>query len=110
MPCDGGDCSRIREYHSTQMRRSSLRLLPLFLLLATVSACQRKADNAAPLVTPTVSLAKGDAAVGSPIEMTYGFAVAPDAKFNDNYWVFVPFLDGDRELMWTDDHKPPVPT
>jgi hypothetical protein len=42
--------------------------------------------------------------------MTYRFQVAPDATFAEDYWVFVHFVDTDRELMWTDDHQPPVPT
>jgi hypothetical protein len=82
----------------------------LFLLAAALTACQRQDDTAPALVTPTVSLARADAAVGSPIEMTYRFAVAPDARFDEDYWVFVHFVDADRELMWTDDHQPPVPT
>ena len=45
------------------------------------------------------------------MEMTYRFVVAPDAPaFAEDYWVFVHFLDTDGELMWTDDHRPPVPT
>ena len=28
----------------------------------------------------------------------------------ENYRVMVHFLDADDELMWTDDHQPPVPT
>lgn len=51
------------------------------------------------------------AAIGSPVEMTYGFVVADDAPpFGDDYRVFVHFLDADGELMWTDDHDAPTPT
>ena len=42
--------------------------------------------------------------------MTYRFAVAADEPIlDDDYWVFVHFLDIDGELMWTDDHAPPTP-
>jgi hypothetical protein len=92
------------------MQRSSPTLFALFLLVALVPACQKKEDTAAPIVTPTITLERSDASVGSPVEMTYKFAVAPNATFAEDYWVFVHFLDTDRELMWTDDHQPPVPT
>jgi hypothetical protein len=58
-----------------------------------------------------VRVSRADAAVGSPVEMTYSFAVAANApQFTDDYWVFVHFLKDDGELMWTDDHQPPTPT
>jgi hypothetical protein len=48
--------------------------------------------------------------IGTPIDVTYRFAVASDApEFTDDYWVFAHFLDSDGELMWTDDHQPPTP-
>ena len=72
--------------------------------------CQQDADTAAPMVRPTVTLARGDVALGSPVEMTYRFVVASGAQFNKDYWVFVHFVDVDREIMWTDDHQPDIPT
>jgi hypothetical protein len=75
------------------------------------AACGRSEDTAAPVATPTVTLARREASIGSPLEMKYRFAVAPDAPaFAEDYWVFVHFLDADGELMWTDDHQPPTPT
>ena len=63
------------------------------------------------VATSTVTLGRADAAIGTPIEMTYRFVVAANApKIPDDETVFVHFLDPDRELMWTDDHQPPVPT
>ena len=84
-------------------------LLVLALVVAT-AVCACSTDSAPPVATP--SLAFSDvAAAGSPIEITYRFAVADDApEFTENYWVFVHFLDTDGELMWTDDHEPPTPT
>jgi hypothetical protein len=76
-----------------------------------VAACSRTEDTATPVATPTVSVARSQASIGSPLEMKYRFAVAPEAPaFAEDYWVFVHFLDTDGELMWTDDHQPPVPT
>jgi hypothetical protein len=52
-----------------------------------------------------------DAAVGSPIDVTYRFEVAPDAPaFSEDYTVFVHVLDKDRSSLWGDDHQPPTPT
>ena len=89
------------------------RVLQVFLCvlsLTVVTGC-RRGENDPPVATPTVSLNRPDAAIGSPLDMTYRFVVAPEAPaFGEDYWVFVHFLDTDGELMWTDDHEPPTPT
>jgi hypothetical protein len=86
--------------------------LPAFALAAAAAAaCSSGPDDAPPVATPSVTLGSPAAAIGSPIEMRYRFAVAPDAPpFAEDYWVFVHFLDTDGELMWTDDHQPATPT
>jgi hypothetical protein len=82
----------------------------LFLALSTL-ACGRTEDTAPPVATPSVTLSRPEAAVGSPVDMTYRFVVADNAPaFAEDYWVFVHFVDTDGELMWTDDHQPPTPT
>jgi hypothetical protein len=92
--------------------RSTIALLAVPLLLATaIAGCGRRTDDAPPVARPSLTLSRPDAAIGSPIEMTYRFAVEPGApSFAEDYTVFVHFLDADGELMWTDDHQPPVPT
>jgi hypothetical protein len=84
----------------------------LFLLiLAASAACSRKADDARPVATPSVTLSRAEAAAGSPVDMNYRFTVAADAPpFAEDDWVFVHFLDKNGDLMWTDDHQPPTPT
>jgi hypothetical protein len=63
------------------------------------------------LATPTITVNHPRAALGSPIEVTYQFVVAAGApRIDQRYRVFVHFLDSSGELMWTDDHEPPVPT
>jgi hypothetical protein len=80
-------------------------------MLVLVGGCGRTQQTETPLVTPTVTLARPDAAIGTPLEMTYRFVVAGAApSFAEEDTVFVHFLDSDGELMWTDDHQPPVPT
>src|SRR6185503_8503559 len=82
--------------------------LALFVL---VGGCGRTQRTETPLVTPTVTLARSDAAIGMPIEMAYRFVFAANAPgFTEDDTVFVHFLDADGELMWTDDHQPSVPT
>jgi hypothetical protein len=88
-----------------------LGALAVGLAAIAASACGREQDTAPPVATPWVSVARSTVPVGSPVEMKYRFKVADSAPaFTDDYWVFVHFLDDDGELMWTDDHRPPVPT
>jgi hypothetical protein len=86
------------------------RILAVLVLAGAAAACSRGDDNAPPVATPTVTMSKPAAAIGSPVNMTYRFAVASDLPaVTGDYWVFVHFLDDNRELMWTDDHEPPTP-
>jgi hypothetical protein len=81
-----------------------------FAVALCASACSGANDDGTPVATPTVTVSTKTAAIGSPIEMKYQFAVAANAPaVNDDYWVFVHFVDSDGELMWTDDHEPPKP-
>jgi hypothetical protein len=74
------------------------------------SGCSRKSESEPPLATASFIPARAKAPLGSPLEVTYKFVVAPDAKFAEDYRVLVHFMDSDDELMWTDDHIPPTPT
>jgi hypothetical protein len=63
------------------------------------------------VATPAVTLSHTRVPLGSPLDVTYEFKVAADAPgFEEDLIVFVHFVDADEELMWTDDHFPPVPT
>jgi len=78
---------------------------------ALAAACGRTQPPETPVATPSVTLARTDAAIGMPIEMKYRFVVAQNApRIAEDDVVFVHFLDTDGELMWTDDHQPPVAT
>jgi hypothetical protein len=76
----------------------------------TSGACRRKEAPAPPVATPNVTLSLTRAPLGSPIDITYKFIVANDARFDQEYRVMVHVLDADEELMWTDDHNPEIPT
>jgi hypothetical protein len=88
-----------------------MRLRACALAIAAVAAaCGRTQQPEIPVATPSVTLARSDAAIGMPIDMRYRFAISPNApRFTEDEVVFVHFLDTDGELMWTDDHQPPVP-
>ena len=74
------------------------------------AACGGKRENEPPVATPSVTLNKDRVPIDSVVTLTYKFVVAPDAKFDADYWVFMHVLDSDGEQMWTDDHQPPTPT
>jgi hypothetical protein len=79
--------------------------------LVILAACSRAPQNETPVATPSVSISPVQAAIGTPIEMSYTFAIAPAAPaIAADDMVFVHFIDTDGELLWTDDHQPPTPT
>ncbi len=90
----------------------NIRVLALCLVLAMGAAggCRKAANAEPPVATPVVALNHSKVPLGSPLEVTYEFKVAPNARFSQDYRVFVHFKDADDELMWTDDHYPPTPT
>jgi len=91
--------------------RDSLLAVLLTIVASGVVACGGKADSVGPAVaTPTVTLSTNRVPAGSPLVLTYKFVVAPDARIDQDYRVFVHIVDTDEEQMWNDDHDPPVPT
>ncbi len=75
-----------------------------------LSGCSRREAPAPPVATPSVKLNHDKAPLGSPIDITYKFVVANDAHFDQNYRVMAHVVDADEQMMWDDDHEPPVPT
>jgi hypothetical protein len=74
--------------------------------LSCSSSCGRKTSNEPPVATPSLSVSRDKVAIGSPVKLTYKFVVAPGAKFDTDYWVFVHVLDPSGEQLWTEDHQP----
>ena len=88
-----------------------VRRLLAALLIVTGAACSNKADDATPIATPAITLAKSAVPIESPVDVTYRFQVAPNAPaLAKNYRVFVHFNDASGQQLWTDDHLPPTPT
>jgi len=95
----------------TTASRLSFAFLMALAAVATVgTACRRGASTTPPVATPSLKVNRDKAPLGSPIELTYKFAVANDAHFDEDYRVMMHVVDADGELMWTDDHVPPTPT
>lgn len=92
------------------MRAVTTGMVLLALSASAGLACRSNADTAPPVAKAAVTFSKAKAPLGSPIDIKYRFEVAPDAQFGRDFRVMVHFLDADEELMWTDDHDPPVPT
>ena len=80
------------------------------LAVASVTSCSRKEADQGAVATPSFAISRDRVAIGSPVKLTYRFQVAPDARFDGDYWVFVHVLNPDGDQLWTDDHLPPTPT
>jgi hypothetical protein len=93
--------------------RARLPFLAFVLSIAALGAAacgSGTSDNGPTVGTPSVTLSHDRAPAGSPLELTYKFVVAPDAKFDEDFRVFVHVVDTDEEQMWDDDHNPVMPT
>jgi len=62
------------------------------------------------MATPSVTLNHDKTPLGSPVDITYKFVVANDAKFTEDLRVMVHVVDADDELIFAFDHNPPIPT
>ena len=93
------------------MSRLTTALVFAFAVSAVVAGCGRGEAPGPAVATASVSFSRPRAALGSPIRVTYKFQVAANAPaFDQDYRMFVHFLDSDEERLWTDDHDPAVPT
>jgi len=98
-------------FHSKSALLPVLPLLAVSIVGATaIGACGRKEPATPPVAKASVALNRQAAPLGSPLDLTYKFVVANDAKFDEDYRVMLHVVDADDELMWTDDHDPPTPT
>ena len=87
-------------------------MVPALLIALAVSgssACSQ-ADTSPPVATVTFTSSKTRLPVRSPVEFTYKFDVATDAKIPGDFRVFMHVNNADGATIWTDDHDPPVPT
>ena len=85
-------------------------MMSLGLTLAVCVSCRSSEDNAPAVATAEVAISRPRVAQGSPVDLTYRFKVASDLSALPKQRVFVHIVDADEELMFTDDHDPPMPT
>src|SRR5687768_9933702 len=85
VPKPAGLRSRFRrsfaEFQSSMRVSSRFLLLPLVLCTLPVlllGGCRRGGDSQPPVATPSITLSRAKAALGSPLEITYKFVVARD--------------------------------
>jgi hypothetical protein len=94
----------------TSPRRLALGVALVSSLYLPNAACRRNEPPPPPVATPSVTLNRDKAPLGGPIEMTFKFAVAPDARFTEDFRVMVHVVDTDEQMIFALDHNPPVPT
>src|SRR5262245_5851860 len=88
-----------------------IRCVLAVVAIVSVSACRRNEPPEPGVATPSIALARDRVPLGSPLDITYKFVLAPDAPpFKEDYRVFVGVVDSDGQLMWADDHDPGTPT
>ena len=78
--------------------------------LVVATGCSRQEESTPCVATPSLTLARDRAAIGSPLKVTYTFDVAQNATIGSDYVVFVHVLDDQGERLWGDDHPPVPPT
>jgi hypothetical protein len=82
------------------------RLVPLALVAVMSVACGQ-ADRTPAVASIGVTLSKTDVPLGSPIDLTYRFEVAPGASIAEDYRVFFHLNRDDGTMIWNDDHEFP---
>src|SRR5262245_60918513 len=92
------------------MKSRAFAVCAIVLGAAALAGCRHKEPPAPSVATPSVALSQTRVPLGAPIDITYKFVVASGAHFDQDYRVMAHVVDSDEELMWTDDHNPPVPT
>jgi hypothetical protein len=76
---------------------------------AQLAACSH-ADTAPPVATVAFHASRSRVPLGSPVDLSYRFTVAPGASIDGDYLVFMHVISADGQTLWDDDHEPPTPT
>ena len=90
--------------------RASRRLALALIAVAVVAGCKRRTPAEVADVTPSLSVNRTRAPLGSAVEVTYTWNVGPTFKKPDqNYRAFVHFMDSHNVILFGDDHVPTPP-
>lgn len=91
-------------------RAGSLGLSAVLALSWGAAGCTRP-DATPPVATVTLSASKTRLTPDSPVDFTFQFDVAPSARIEGDYRVFIQVVDSDGNgTSWNDDHAPTIPT
>jgi hypothetical protein len=82
---------------------------PVVAALLALSGCSSE-DSATPVAKVSFTPSSTRVALGTPVELTYRFEVAPGASITGDYLVFLHVETPDGTRLWGDDHQPPTPT
>ena len=85
------------------------RVIVFASLIAVASGCSRPVELP-PVAKVAFTASRPRVAIGSPVDLTYTFEVLPNAVINGDYTVFVHLIDARGDMIWADDHDPPVKT
>jgi hypothetical protein len=94
-------------YHAVFMQISRSAGAIALAVVAGVGASCSKNDEAPPVASVSLTTNNGKVALGSPVEITYRFQVAPGARIDGDYRVFVHVNRDDGTTIWNDDHELP---
>lgn len=78
-------------------------------LIALATGCSKRVESP-PVANVTFSASRPKVAIGSPVDFTYKFEVLPGAAINGDYFVFVHILHARGDIVFTNDHEPPIKT
>ena len=67
--------------------------------LVVATGCSRQEESTPCVATPSLTLARDRAAIGSPLKVTYTFDVAQNATIGSDHVVFVHVLDDQGEAL-----------
>jgi hypothetical protein len=95
-------------YHACFMQISRSATVIALALLAGFGAGCSKNDEAPPVASVSLTTNSKKVALGSPVELTYKFEIAPGARFDGDYRVFVHVNRDDGTTIWNDDHELPA--
>ena len=91
---------------SSALRPFLAALLPFALTIS--AACGPPPE---PVAVARLALDRGRVPIGSSVEATIQFDVAPNLRsLDEDYRVFLDVLDDSNALLWSDEHDPPLPT
>jgi hypothetical protein len=89
-----------------------LRRIVVFLVAAACAVTLACGDSAPepPVAKVSLTANKSRLPLGAPLDVTYRFEVLPGASIDGDYRVFVQVKNPSGDILWQDDHDPPLAT